>query len=162
MIIIPIILIFVLLLLIFSSNQKEQFDYDDYLVQNYHKKLKVKERVVLVIEEFNNLPDLIDLIRNILKQTLRVDSLVIISSDGDSLKKVKLIHNTSIINKVGGLSICLKESGKDTIIIYIFNEGFKVFSNPNFLDFYLKRDVKSNGVIKTYNNFLKVSVDKVY
>ncbi|CCV01738.1 hypothetical protein IIV22_061R [Invertebrate iridescent virus 22] len=134
---------------------------DDLLVQNYYTKQKFKQRLVLVIEQFDDLNQLLTLIRNILKQDIKVDLLVLISND-ENLKKVNLIQNTCIINKLGGLSFLLKESDRDSILLFLFPPSFNDFSNPKFLNYFLNSSTKTRGLIQVKNNSVLVDINKVY
>jgi hypothetical protein len=59
----------------FWSINKKAPTIDDILVQNYSDKSSYKQRLVLVIESYNTIEDLLTLIRNILTQDIKVDSL---------------------------------------------------------------------------------------
>jgi hypothetical protein len=117
--------------------------------------------LVLVIESYNTIEDLLTLIRNILTQDIKVDSLVLISPN-ESLNRVKLIQDTCVLNKMGGLSFLLKESDNNTIILFIFPDSFNAFSNPHFLNTYLKTNGKINGLIRVETNSVSVEPSKVY
>jgi hypothetical protein len=120
------------------------------------------KRVVLVIESFKNVENLLVLLRNILGQEIKVDAIILISSD-ETLKQNRLIHDTCILNKVGGLSFLFKESGNDTIIVFIFSEGFNVFSNPRFLKKFLETENNNiNGLVKVESANVKADVNKMY
>lgn len=149
-----------------STYKKENFDLDDILVQSYHNKQRFKSKVVLIIESYNDLESLLTLIRNILNQNIKVDSIILISQNSE-LEKVKLIHNTCIINEMGGLSFLLKEGSNDTILIYIFPGGFHGFSKPYFLSKLLNNNgsitpSKFHGIVKVETNSVDVGVDKIY
>jgi hypothetical protein len=60
--------------------------------------------------------------------------------------------------------MCLKESCKDTILIFIYPEGFNAFNDPYFLENYLKDAINPipRGVLKVDNNLTKVPINKVY
>jgi len=148
----------------FSNLSTEHFNLDDLLVSDYHNKKRFSNKVVLIIESFHDLNRLLTLIRNILNQNLKVDSIILITQNTDVFKKVKLIHNTCVFNQVGGLSMCLKESCKDTILIFIYPEGFNAFNDPYFLENYLKDAINPipRGVLKVDNNLTKVPINKVY
>lgn len=135
--------------------------YDQFLVQNYHKKPSFNYRLVLVIESFPNLESLLTLIRNILQQDIKVDSIILIADNKD-LNKVELIQNTCIINKVGGLSFLLKESGSETTIVFIFSESFNAFQDQQFLRKFLSTPSKINGLLAVETNSVNVSVNKIY
>ena len=120
---------------------------DNDLVKNYQYKPNYKNKLVLIIESFTNLEHLLTLLRCILKQEIKVDSIILISSD-ESLNKVQLIQNTCILNKVGGLSFLLKESGNNTTILFIFPVGFGAFIDPQFLKKFIETDTKNNGLVK--------------
>lgn len=145
----------------FWSINKKTPTMDDILVQNYSDKSSYKQRLVLVIESYNTIEDLLTLIRNILTQDIKVDSLVLISPN-ESLNRVKLIQDTCVLNKMGGLSFLLKESDNNTIILFIFPDSFSAFSNPHFLNTYLKTDGKVNGLIRVETNSVSVEPSKVY
>ena len=145
----------------FWSINKKAPTIDDILVQNYSDKSSYKQRLVLVIESYNTIEDLLTLIRNILTQDIKVDSLVLISPN-ESLNRVKLIQDTCVLNKMGGLSFLLKESDNNTIILFIFPDSFNAFSNPHFLNTYLKTDGKVNGLIRVETNSVSVEPSKVY
>lgn len=140
-------------------------DDEVFLVQNYHKKPSYKQRLVLIIEDekkHNCLGQLVTLIKNILNQTIKVDSIILISQNEEKLKKVQLIHNTCLIQKMGGLSFLLKESGKETTIVYIFYNGFNGFTDPQFLKHFLETNKKINGLLKVENDSVKIDVAQVY
>lgn len=145
----------------FWSINKKAPTIDDILVQNYSDKSSYKQRLVLVIESYNTIENLLTLIRNILTQDIKVDSLVLISPN-ESLNRVKLIQDTCVLNKMGGLSFLLKESDNNTIILFIFPDSFNAFSNPHFLNTYLKTDGKVNGLIRVETNSVSVEPSKVY
>lgn len=156
-----IFLLGVFIVWIFWSTNKQTSTIDDLFVQNYSGKSSYKQRLVLVIESFNNLNDLLTLIRNILKQNIKADSIVLISPN-ESLIRVKLIQDTCVLNKMGGLSFLLKESDNNTIILFIFPDSFNAFSNPYFLNTYLKTNGKVNGLIRVETNSVRVEPSKVY
>jgi hypothetical protein len=145
----------------FWSINKKAPTMDDILVQNYSDKSSYKQRLVLVIESYNTIGDLLTLVRNILTQNIKVNSLVLISPN-ENLNKVKLIQETCILNKMGGLSFLLKESDNNTIILFIFPDSFNAFSNPHFLNTYLKTNGKINGLIRVETNSVSVEPSKVY
>jgi hypothetical protein len=138
---------------------------DDYLVQNYHTKAKFNKRLILIIEFLENVDGQIDLllmcIRNILRQKIKVDSIILVTQNED-LKKVPIVFNTCIFNKVGGLSFFFKESREDTTLVYIFSSAFNAFKNPNFLQYFLTSNVSVDGLIKAQTDLVKVDIDKVY
>ena len=144
---------------------------DDFLVQNYHKKPSFQKRLVLIIETFENLEDLLALLRNILQQDIKVDSIILITKNKD-LNKVELVQNTCTINKVGGLTFLLKESGSDTILVFIFPDGFNAFVDPQFLKKFLStnsidfepkdKHLKINGLVMVGTNSVNVDVQKLY
>jgi hypothetical protein len=142
-----------------KKNNLNKVDY--WLSKNYHTKSTFKKKVVLIIESFINLEELLTLIRNILNQDIKIDSIILISRD-QSLSKVPLIQNTCVLNKVGGLSFLLKESGNNTILIFIFIEGFDNFKDPHFLNQFLISSKKYNGLVKVETNSVNVDIDKVY
>jgi hypothetical protein len=134
----------------------------NFLVKNYYQKQNYVKRVVLVIESFKNVENLLVLLRNILGQEIKVDLIILISSD-ETLKQNRLIHDTCILNKVGGLSFLFKESGNDTILVFIFSEGFNVFSNPRFLKKFLETENNNiNGLVKVESANVKADVNKMY
>lgn len=155
-----IILLFGILWIFWHFLNKSK-DSDDILVQNYYKKQNFKQRLVLIIEKFDNLDQLLTLIKNILKQDLKVDLIILISND-ENLKKVNLIQNTCIINKVGGLSFLLKESSNDSILLFLFPSSFNDFFNPTYLKHFLNSQTKNNGLIQVKNNSVLVDINKVY
>ena len=141
-------------------NGKRILNSEEYnMVRNYHKKPEYKRRVILIIEKFDGIDRLLIGIKNILNQTIKVSSIVLISSD-NNMKKVDLIHKTCIINKVGGFSLSFKETGFDTILLFIFPEGFKAFKDPHFLREYLTLNKQINGIVKLDKEF--ISIKKVY
>jgi hypothetical protein len=129
------------------------------MIQNYQLKPFYKKKVVLIIENFDDLNCLLTLIRYVLHQTVKVNSIILIS---ESSLHHDLIYNTCVINKLGGLSILLKESSKDTIILYIFPEALKAFYDPNFLKKILETQIKVKGIVKVETNKVKVDISKVY
>lgn len=136
---------------------------DSLLVQNYHIKPSYKKRVVLVIEEAqdNNIHHLISLIRNILTQDIKADSIVLISRNED-LKNIHIIRDTCIFNKIGGMTFLFKESGNHTIVIFIYPHGFNAFINSQFLKHLLETNKEFNGLTKVETNTINTSIDKVY
>lgn len=145
-----------------KNNRKQKFNLnDDILVNNYHQKSKYVKRVVLIIESFQNIETLSVLVRNILKQEIKVDAIILISSD-ETLRNNGLIRDTCILNKVGGLSFLFKESGDDTILVFIFSEGFNVFSDPRFLTKFLATDHRVDGLVKVDSSTVKVDINKLY
>jgi hypothetical protein len=155
------IIILVLFLWYTSSYNVEKFNLDDILTRNYHKKQKYSKRLVLIIESFDTLDHLLTLLRNILKQDIKVNSIVLISENQD-LKNVQLIQNTCILNNIGGMSFLLKESSYDTILIFIFSEGFYAFSEPTFLNHYLVSDDAIDGIVKVDTGSVDVDIRKIY
>ncbi|ADO00534.1 hypothetical protein WIV_gp190 [Wiseana iridescent virus] len=133
----------------------------DYLINQYHKKPKWIKKTVVIIESFTSIDDLLELLKNILKQDIKVDSIVLISQN-ENLNKVRLISNTCLINKHGGLSFFLKEGDSNTILLFLFPPSFKAFSNPVFLQDYLTQDFKVNGLVKAETNSVCVDINKVY
>ena len=161
-----VILVFTIIFFLWykTSSEKENFDLDDLLVKSYHQKQHYPKKVVLIIESYDNVESLLTLIRNVLNQNIKVDSIILISQD-DNIKKVKLIHDTCIINQVGGLSFLLKEKCDETILIYIFSDGFHAFSKPYFLSKFLNNEKGIDivdGVVKVKSNFVNINIDKVY
>ena len=157
-----IVLLIILWLLSTLMHIKTSTNYEDFLVQNYHTKSNFKKRLVLIIEDVeDNIEDVLNLIRNLLKQSIKVQSIILITKN-EQLKKVKLIHNTCILNKVGGLSIILKEGHNDTIFVFVFPQSFKAFNDPEFLKKFLETDEKVNGIVKAENHSIQVDIDKVY
>lgn len=154
-------LIIIIGFLWFKTTCKKE-NLDDMLVQSYLNKQRFPKKVILIIESYNDLGSLLTLIRNILNQNMKVDSIILISQSDSNLDKVNLIHDTCILNQMGGLSFLLKEEADDTILIYIFPVGFYAFSEPYFLSEFLKTSKKINGVIKVETNSVKVDIDKVY
>jgi hypothetical protein len=156
------ILSFIILILIYKVgfNHNMSKKDDDLLVQNYHLKPSFEKKVILIIESFDNIKNLLSFIRNILKQTIKVNSIILISE----LKwhQYSLIYNTCITNNIGGLSIVLKESSNDTIILYVFSEAFYAFYNPNFLEKLLKTQLNVQGIYLVETNKIKVDINKVY
>jgi hypothetical protein len=140
-------------------------DVDYRLVKNYHIKPSYKKKVVLIIEAVvangTNLDQLLTLVRNILTQNIKIDSIVLISQD-ESLNKVQLIQNTCILNKIGGLSFLLKESGNDTTLVFIFIDGYDNFKDPHFLNKFLESKNRYNGLVQVDTNSVKVDINKVY
>jgi hypothetical protein len=141
-----------------KSNKIKQND--NLMIQNYQLKPFYKKKVVLVIENFDNLNCLLTLIRYVLHQTVKVNSIILISEL--SLHHHDLIYNTCVVNKLGGLSILLKESSKDTIILYVFPEALKGFYDPNFLKEILETQIRIKGIVKVETNKVKVDISKVY
>lgn len=144
-----------------STPVESTLSLDDALVLKYHMKENFKQKVVLIIEKFDNLQELLTLIRNILKQTIRVNSIILITDD-EKLKKVKLLHNTCIFNKLGGLSLLFKESSAFTKLVFISPTSFKAFSNPNFLKFFLTHQIKLDGLIQVNNNEILSDINMAY
>lgn len=134
---------------------------DNFLVKTYQQRPNYIKRVVLVIESFENVEKLLGVLRNILNQEIRVDSIILISSDR-TLKKNGLVRDTCILNKVGGLSFLFKESGNDTILVFIFPEGFNAFSNPYFLKKFIETNETINGIVKVESSNVKVDINKIY
>lgn len=147
----------------FDGHRSQSLTMDDFLVKNYHQRPNYMKRVVLVIETFKNVENLLVLLRNILGQEIKVDSIVLISSD-QTLKKSGLIRDTCILNKVGGLSFLFKESGNDTILVFIFSEGFNAFSNPHFLKKFIETNgiPRVKGIVKIESSNVKVDINKIY
>ena len=135
---------------------------DHNLIKNYQYKSTHHKRLVLVIESFSTIEDLLTLIRNILKQEIKVDSIILISQEDINLSKVQLIQNTCILNKVGGLSLLLKESSNNTILLFIHLDGFDAFSDPQFLTHFLNSNFSTTGIVKVDTDSVNVDIDKVY
>jgi hypothetical protein len=156
--------------------------YDDLLVKTYRERRNYVKRVVLIIESFENVEALVALIRNILNQEIKVDSIILISSD-QTLKNNSLIRDTCILNKVGGLSFLFKESGNNTILVFVFSEGFNVFSNPHFLKKFIEtneqngtpspfgrglafaqraKGIPSKGIVKVDLSNVHLDINKIY
>ena len=151
-----------LLLLWYVLNIKEIKTHDDILVSNYSQKQSFSKRVVLIIETYSNLDDLLTLIRNILNQTFKVDSIILISKD-ETLKKIKLLHNTCIFNKIGGSSFIFKEGENNTKLLFIFSEGFKYFEQPYFLQTFLNSKNKVvQGINMVDTNLININIDNAY
>jgi len=158
-----IFLLICLVIFIFKSlRRKSKLNLaDEFLVLNYHKKPTLYKKVVLIVETCDNLSALITLIRSILNQNIKVDSLILIS-ENFNLKKVPLIHNTCIFNKIGGMTFLMKESSCNTILVFIFSEGFKAFIQPNFLQEYLENQIEIDGLVKVETDKVKVDINKIY
>jgi hypothetical protein len=144
---------------IFSLQTDKIKTNDDLMIQNYQSKPFYEKKVVLIIENFNELNYLLTLIRHILHQTIKVNSIILIT---ELRFHHDLIYNTCIVNKIGGLSILLKESSNNTILLYIFPEALNVFSNPNSLKIILETQIKVKGIIKVETDKIKVDINKVY
>jgi hypothetical protein len=134
---------------------------DHSLIKNYQYKPTYHKRLVLIIESFSNIEDLLTLIRNILKQEIKVDSIILISKN-ETLNKVQLIQNTCILNKVGGLSFLLKESSNNTILLFIRSGGFDAFSEPQFLPRFLNSNFSTTNLVKIDTDSINVDIDRVY
>jgi len=136
---------------------------DILLVQNYHKKSSYKSRVVLVIEEAqDDATHLVPLIRNILAQEIKADSIILISQNDENLKRVHLIRDTCVFNKIGGLTFLFKESGDHTIIIFIYPHGFDAFSDSQLLVKVLDSNREINGLTKIETNIVTTNINAVY
>lgn len=164
-IVILVVIIFFIKRLILSTENKDLVvmnnDNDNTLIQNYIKKNVYHKRIVLVIESFDNIDRLLTFIRNILNQEIKVNSIILISNN-INLKKVQLIHDTCIINKIGGLSLLLKESNNSTIILFVSSVGFNAFINPQFLKNFISSDKGEIGVVKVNTNNINVDISKIY
>lgn len=138
-------------------------DIDDMLVEQYRKKIKSEKRVVLIIESYKDIDGLLAVLRCILNQDRKVDSIVVISSDKE-IGKHKLIRNTCVLNKIGGLSFLFKESGDDTVLVFVFSEGFNFFQDPQFLGQIIESNTNQHlaGVIKVHSSEIQVQTDKIY
>jgi len=134
---------------------------EELMVLNYHKKPSYSKKVVIVIESFQDLKCLTTLIKNILNQCIKVHSIILIS-ENSSLKKVPLLHNTCIFNKIGGKTMLVKESGNDTIIIFVFSGGDKAFYEPHFIEQFVTKEIKINGLFKVETSKAKIDISQVY
>jgi hypothetical protein len=134
---------------------------DHSLIKDYQYKPTYHKRLVLIIESFSNIEGLLTLIRNILKQEIKVDSIILVSKN-ETLNKVQLIQNTCILNKVGGLSFLLKESSNNAILLFIHSDGFDAFSDPQFLTQFLNSNFSTTGLVKVDTDSVNVDIDRVY
>lgn len=134
---------------------------DSFLIQNYHKKPSYKKRVVLVIEEARDADHVVSLIRNILSQEIKADSIILISRD-ENLKKIHLIRDTCIFNKIGGLTFLFKESSNNTIIIFIYPHGFNAFAHSQLLKQFLDANHEINGLLKVETTTVNTDINQVY
>lgn len=157
------VIVFLWILFTLSSPQPiSQINlYEAFLTEMYHKKPSYKQRLVLIIEFDRGIGQLVTLIRNILRQSIKADSIVVISQNNE-LNKVQLIHNTCLIQKVGGKAFLFKESGRETTIVHIFRDGFNAFVDPQFLKHFLDSNTKINGLVKVENDSVKIGIDSVY
>lgn len=154
-------LLLVWLLITLQQSPKLPYSIEDLLVLNYHKKPSYSRKVVIVIESFENLKCLITLIKNILNQCIKVDSIILIS-ENSNLKKVPLLHNTCIFNKVGGKTLLMKESGNNTIIIFVSLGGDKAFYEPHFIKKFLTQEMVINGLSKVETDKINIDIKQVY
>ena len=134
---------------------------DGELVRMYQEKPKYDKRVVIIIESFRSTAQLLQLLRQILRQEIKVDSIVLVTQDSN-ISSVELVGHTCIINKVGGLSFLFKESGDDTVLVFIFSNAGNVFSNPRFLKQLLDTDDNVNGVVQLKTSTVKIDVRTLY
>lgn len=156
-----ILIIIIIFILWFILSIKNNNNLDEFLVQTYQNKLPYHKKLIVIIESFKDQNSLLTFIRNILKQNIKVDSIILISQD-KTLSKVNLINNTCILNGVGGLSFFFKESSSNTILLFVFPEGFKAFSQPHFLQNFLSTNIQIDGVVKAENDNYNVNINKVY
>ena len=64
--------------------------------------------------------------------------------------------------KTGGLTLNFKESSSGTILIFVFSEGFQNFSNPKFLEKFLRNETNVNGVLKCQTDEFLIPIQRVF
>jgi hypothetical protein len=139
---------------------------DWVLVNSYQNKPRsLASRVVLIIEsvEEYNVFSITNLLRNLLRQETKVDSIILVVPNPElagQLKSVDLIKATCIIQKTGGLTNVFKESGDDTTLLFVSNKAFDDFSNNQHIQRCLK-EPKLRGIIKLVNKDLVVDINHV-
>lgn len=160
------ILIILILFMFYSMSGKSSdatdSGYSDNLVLNYYTKPSFSKRVVLVIEAYDTLHNLNNLIKNILSQTFKVNSIILINRQNIDFSNDKLIKQTCIINKIGELSIFFKEREQNTIILFLFPLSFTKFENKAFLDHIIHQKHMCNDLLMVNTNEIIVDIDKVY
>jgi hypothetical protein len=110
------------------------------------------------------LDKLITLLRNLLKQSTKVDSIVLVVPNQElasTLNMVDLIKATCVIQKVGGLSIVFKESGEDTVLLFVNNDAFDDFHNNQHLQRCLT-EPNQRGILRLANRDLSIDINHVF
>jgi hypothetical protein len=151
---------------------------EEFLINDYRNKPRtLNSRVVLIIENTDRrriqdpvsrtsdwLDKLITLLRNLLKQSTKVDSIVLVVPNQElasTLNMVDLIKATCVIQKVGGLSIVFKESGEDTVLLFVNNDAFDDFHNNQHLQRCLT-EPNQRGILRLANRDLSIDINHVF
>jgi hypothetical protein len=156
---------------------------EEFLINDYRNKPRtLNSRVVLIIENNFSVTDrrastsggglrvpdwldkLITMLRNLLKQSTKVDSIVLVVPNQElasTLNMVDLIKATCVIQKVGGLSIVFKESGEDTVLLFVNNDAFDDFHNNQHLQRCLT-EPNQRGILRLANRDLSIDINHVF
>lgn len=147
-----------------SSRSDERRSGAADVIKNYQNKPTFYKNVIISIEAYDGINDLIGLLESILSQTIKVSLVVLIDSKQEQqhLKKIPIIKDMCIFNKVGGTSLLFKQSNKDTIILFLFGNFIK-FSDPQFLDLFLNDpSYVAEDIIKIDCNEYNIPIQTVY
>jgi hypothetical protein len=135
------------------------------LIKNYQTKKSFKHKVVMVIEDYNNNVQLLEqFLHNVLRQNVKVASLVLVT-DGVALDKIALIKNTCVLNKVGGMSFMFKETDANTVVMFVYASGFAEFEDPDFLEKFIDGSIfpqHKHSIFKTKCGDVEAHIGKVY
>ncbi|ABF82055.1 hypothetical protein MIV025R [Invertebrate iridescent virus 3] len=136
------------------------------LVLNYHTKPSPKRhRMVLVVESFASVDALVELVENILSQTIRVASITVVSQRPDHLRQVPLLHQTCTFSRASGLSALFKETS-GTLVVFISKEGFHHFQSPTLLETIDQRGVTAEqtlpGIVLRNTDMPGIDLTTVY
>ena len=149
-----------------SGARTPPIEEDRLLINGYRNKPRTSDsRVVLIIESFQNVNTLVALLRNLLQQSTKVDSIVLVVPNPDlarALDAVDLVKATCVIQKVGGLSIVFKESGDDTVLLFVNNDAFDDFNDHRHIQRCYSNEPKQRGVVRLANKHLVVDINQVF
>jgi hypothetical protein len=153
-----------------NKNKRHNYVYSN-LIENYGstpKTIKTKIHIIISLR-----PNINNVIKNILKQTERVDMMSIIVPEQYETKikngqddLCKLVKDTCIVQISGGYAMLAKERENGTILIYA--KGENSFLDPNSLKQMITKVI--NGINDVYNfndavcvkNSLKIGVNDAY
>lgn len=148
-------------ILLHYINKKSNINVSYDPITSYIKKPQLDKKVIIVIESYETLSDLTKFIHNLLNQTVRVNSIILIQKDHSYLHDIKILKDTCIFSKTGGLSLLFKEKSKDAIILFLFS-NFSNFKDPTFLNRYLNYEITTENIVRVNCNDYMIPIQNLY
>ncbi|AHL67546.1 hypothetical protein DH26_gp051 [Chloriridovirus anopheles1] len=132
------------------------------MLEMYRSKPLFKKRVVLVIESYDSLRSLEELLENILKQNFKVDLIILIEKNSRPVANIRIVKDTCVINRVGRLSIPFKQGSRNTLLLFLFPLCFSRFKDPALLSEIVLRQKKCPDIVPIDCDTLNINIDEVY